>query len=246
MRAAAVLSLTLLLTGSVDADNAQDIATNTANIFKNTNDITTNKSDIQGNKNNIQSNKDTIVHNAGGVVNGTVIQSNKDLTAGVYRNQQTLQNLSRTARTSKRKVTENSRKIGNEHAWNKRQQNQISDLYGKSTQLKAKTTHIQNKVDHLKRDIVDLGDFTADVAAGSMAVSAIDFGTVAKGHYSLGVGVGYAKGDHQNDYSSWAGAVGIKYGVGEVSKDVYMSLDAKGWISGNSNAAAGAGAVFDF
>ena len=98
----------------------------------------------------------------------------------------------------------------------------------------------------LNQDVLDLGEYASDAAAGAMAVAAIDFGTVEKGHYSVGFGMGYSNANYANDYNGWAGAAGVKYGAGEVSPDVYMSVDAKGWISPNGNAAAGAGVVFDF
>ena len=227
--------------------NTQDIATNTANIYKNTVDIQQNKIDIHTNKLATETNQDTIEHNAGGIVNGTVIQSNKDLTTGVLVNETSIQNLSGNINANGREISSNAGKISSnskqitanthaveaEHAWNVSQQNSISKL--------------QNDMVLLYQDMTDLGEFTADVAAGSIAVSAIDFGTVQAGHYSIGMGIGYASSDdYRQNYDSWAGALGIKYGVGEVAQDVYLSVDAKGWVSSHGNVAMGAGAVLDF
>jgi len=246
-----VTSLILGVSVNLYADqtdiNTQNIATNTANIYKNTQDIQQNKLDIHNNELAIEKNQDTITHNAGGIVNGTVIQSNKDLTTGVLVNETSIQNLSGSANANSRKIASNAGKISAnsqkiaantqavaaEHALNISQQNSISKL--------------QNDMVLLYQDMTDLGEFTADVAAGSIAVSAIDFGTVQAGHYSIGMGIGYASSeDYRQNYDSWAGALGIKYGVGEVAQDVYLSVDAKGWVSSHGNVAVGAGAVLDF
>ena len=81
-------------------------------------------------------------------------------------------------------------------------------------------------------------EYTRDVAAGSMAVSAIDFGTTCKGVTEIGAGIGYA--DSFNG-SSTAGAVGIKHGFTDKTAGI-----VKAWGAGSDTYAIGAGVTHRF
>ena len=81
-------------------------------------------------------------------------------------------------------------------------------------------------------------EYTRDVAAGSMAVSAIDFGTTCKGVVEIGAGIGYA--DSFNG-SSTAGAVGLKHGMTDAD-----ALIIKAWGTDSDTYAVGAGITHRF
>ena len=222
-------------------------------VSSNTGRITVNEGNIQTNKTDIKTNKDTIVHNAGGVVDGKNIKSNKQLsqnqgaiTTQVNTNTGNISTNAGNIAVNSGRISYNSGRIEdnwqsiqinasgieNNRQWNFEQDAHIDNLYSITGSLQGQ--------------IGDLGEYTSDVAAGSMAVASVDFGDVAEGHFSVGFGMGYSNANYNNNYNGWAGAAGVKYGAGEVSPNVYMSVDAKGWISPNGNAAASAGVIFDF
>lgn len=81
-------------------------------------------------------------------------------------------------------------------------------------------------------------EYTRDVAAGSMAVSTIDFGTTCKGVTEGGIGIGYS--DSFNG-SSTAGAVGIKHGFTDETAGV-----VKAWGTDSDTYSVGAGITHRF
>jgi len=119
--------------------------------------------------------------------------------------------------------------------WNQIQQNQIDNLLGRVNDL----THNYLL---LKADLYNLAEYTTYSQAGDMAVANIDFGNIAEGHFSIGLGFGY--GEPVNGFQGKAGAFGFKYNFGEIN-DVKINATAKGWSSGN-HGAGGFGFTLDF
>jgi hypothetical protein len=72
-----------------------------------------------------------------------------------------------------------------------------------------------------------------------MAVAAIDFGNLAEGETEIGGALGVSSSI--NGGNSFAGAVGVKYGV-----DDQTAAIAKGWVGQNGNMAAAVGGTFRF
>jgi len=198
--------------------NANEISNNTNNITTNANNITQNRTDITTNANNITDNSNTITHNAGGVVNGTTIKSNKQLTVKTEENWQNIQI--------------NAGNIAYNYSTNIAQQNQIDDLYGRTDDLQSQILGINGQMD-------GLAEFMGDSAAGSMAVATIDFGTVHTDELEIGVGVGMSGGDYID--TSFAGGIGAKYGITETTSAI-----GKVWMSNHGNYGAGAGVVFKY
>ena len=84
----------------------------------------------------------------------------------------------------------------------------------------------------------DVADYTADVAAGNMAIAAIDFGTTGKGVTEIGMGIGYSSANYgSGSVSSVAGGLGIKHGITDED-----ALIGKVWL-GEHGAYAVGGAV---
>ena len=81
-------------------------------------------------------------------------------------------------------------------------------------------------------------EYAEDVAAGSMAVNAIDFGTTAKGVTELGGGVGVS---HSYGGSSWAVGVGAKHGITDTE-----AVIVKGWLVNSSSYSVGAAVTTRF
>ena len=82
----------------------------------------------------------------------------------------------------------------------------------------------------------DANQFTADSAAGSIATSAIDFGTLNKGETEIGLGFGTASGQYgQGSTQGYAGAIGLKHGFTEMDSGV-----VKAWSTGDNYAVGGA------
>jgi len=85
-------------------------------------------------------------------------------------------------------------------------------------------------------------DYSADTAAGGIAVASIDFGTVKEGETEVGAGIGYSAGDFTYMKSdSFAGAVGIKHGISDQD-----ALIGKAWYGSNGGYAVGAGVTHKF
>jgi hypothetical protein len=127
----------------------------------------------------------------------------------------------------------NAGNIQYEHNWNVDQQKQIDDL-------SSRTDRFQNDIYNLSTDLQNYGEFMVDSAAGAMAVSTIDFGTVKTEELEIGVGVGMSGGNYI-DETSFAAGVGFKYGIDDETAAV-----AKGWASQHGNYGAGAGVVWKY
>jgi hypothetical protein len=207
------------LTTNQGNQNTSDIATNRSDIDTNTNNIATNRSDIDTNTN-------VISHNAGGVVDGDKIKSNKDLTTS------TKTNAGHIA-SNYQSIQINAGNIEYEHNWNIDQQKQLDNL-------STRADKFQNEIFNLSNDLNNYGEYMVDSAAGAMAVSTIDFGTVHTDELEIGVGVGMS-GGHHIDETSFAAGVGFKYGIDEDTAAI-----AKGWVSQHGNYGAGAGVVFKY
>jgi hypothetical protein len=178
---------------------------------------TTNSQEITVNRNRIQDNSNTIIHNAGGVVNGTTIKSNKDLTKVTQENWQQIQI--------------NAGDIQYNTNWNTQQQQDIDYLLGQSN-------HNTLSIRDLQYQVSDLTDYTMHSTAGLTALSTVDFAGYGEDTWEVGFGVGTS---HSNSFGSKiGGAVGIKYGV-----DDNTNLMGKGWFSGSDYGAA-IGATFRF
>ena len=79
-------------------------------------------------------------------------------------------------------------------------------------------------------------------AAGSIATSAIDFGTVGEGVTEIGVGVGVSGGDfYGTTETGYAGALGLKHGL--TDEDAVI---VKGWYGSNKAYGVGAGLTHRF
>jgi len=182
-----------------------------------TSDLTTK----QGDKNTIVSaqNKETINHNSGGLVDGKIIRSNKQLS---FENNKQWQS-----------IKFNEQSISYEHNWNIDQQKDIDSL-------KNRADRFQNDILNLSNDLHNYGEYMVDSAAGSAAIATIDFGSVKEDELEIGVGVGMS-GGHSIDENSFAAGVGLKYGIDDTTSGI-----AKGWISQHGNYGAGAGVVFKY
>jgi len=123
--------------------------------------------------------------------------------------------------------------------WNQIQQNQIDFLLGREQSLTWMTNY-------LSRSLIELADYTMQSDAGQNALSTIDFGSIAPGHFSIGFGVGIS--DEFHGAQAVATGVGIKYNFGDIDVfDTKIEVNAisKGWSS-ISHSGGGFGITLDF
>ena len=100
----------------------------------------------------------------------------------------------------------------------------------------------KEQMEQYQVSLQEASDYTADTAAGGIAVSAIDFGTVGVGETEIGMGVGYSSGDFSYmSVDSFAGAIGIKHGLTEQDAAI-----GKAWYGSNGGYAIGAGLTHKF
>ncbi len=88
----------------------------------------------------------------------------------------------------------------------------------------------------------DVADYTADAAAGSMAIAVIDFGNVKEDETKIGIGFGISSNTYgAGTVSSTALGVGLKYGIDDDTAAV-----AKAWKGSNGAYGAGIGGIMKF
>ena len=123
--------------------------------------------------------------------------------------------------------------------WNRIQQPQIDYLLGRERSLTWMT-------DYLSRSFVELADYTMEIDAGQTALSNIDFGSIAEGHFSIGFGFGVS--DEFHGAQAFATGLGIKYNFGDIDvfdTEIQVNGVSKGWTSG-SHGGGGFGFTLDF
>ena len=107
-----------------------------------------------------------------------------------------------------------------------------SDEYARQLDVIADIAESYNQViDELMSKAKEATEYYEDLAAGSAALAAVDFGTTAKGVTELGFGIGHSS---SFDGSSTVGALGAKYGLTDTEASI-----VKGWYSGNESYAIG-------
>ena len=123
--------------------------------------------------------------------------------------------------------------------WNKIQQPQIDFLLGREVDF-------SNQFKTIKYNFMELADYLTAVDAGQSALANIDFGSIEKGHFSVGFGVGFS--DTIKTHQGIAGGVGIKYNFGDIEvldTEIEINGIAKGWSNGIKGS-GGFGFTLDF
>ena len=98
---------------------------------------------------------------------------------------------------------------------------------------------LNDRSNYLERRLGMSEDYALASSAGASAMAVVDFGNVRKGQTQIGVGAGYAHGRFADGSgSSYAGALGLKYGITDRTAVV-----VKAWVGQHNAYGGGVGVV---